>query len=350
LLMCSKRCPNLKVLFEKKLDISEDPNFKKCMRFSSGKLQKFFLNYAESIKHNIEVQEKSEELERKRKFAEAQRYQKKQEEEYKRYKEQERLRQKELIKQEFVASLSKKNIRELKKLYAHSYKGVSWEELSYTEDIFAKMLEDEFIKCDNQEDLKFIKDFYKELNIDPVWKNKVLEKVILIGEIGPAGGYVFYDKGYYSDGWRYLEAAPYDLENSFVFGYNRKDENSKNENELCTVYEIGSGKENTQTLFSIMGAYSFCEKKGPWKKRNAASSCLMSSTNGYTDWFLPSIRELKAMIVQLHEKGLGNFQEGIYWSSSELDKNKAWRISTDSVIELPELRGKEGLVRPCRAF
>ena len=27
---------------------------------------------------------------------------------------------------------------------------------------------------------------------------------------GPAGGYIFYDKGYVSDGWRYLEAAPYD--------------------------------------------------------------------------------------------------------------------------------------------
>ena len=32
-----------------------------------------------------------------------------------------------------------------------------------------------------------------------------------IGDEGPAGGVIFYDKGEYSDGWRYLEAAPADL-------------------------------------------------------------------------------------------------------------------------------------------
>jgi hypothetical protein len=31
-------------------------------------------------------------------------------------------------------------------------------------------------------------------------------------DIGPAGGYIFYDKGSYSDGWRYLEAAPVSTE------------------------------------------------------------------------------------------------------------------------------------------
>lgn len=29
-----------------------------------------------------------------------------------------------------------------------------------------------------------------------------------IGDTGPAGGIVFYDKGEVTDGWRYLEAAP----------------------------------------------------------------------------------------------------------------------------------------------
>jgi hypothetical protein len=32
----------------------------------------------------------------------------------------------------------------------------------------------------------------------------------VIRATGPAGGLVFYDKGDYSDGWRYLEAAPTD--------------------------------------------------------------------------------------------------------------------------------------------
>ena len=34
------------------------------------------------------------------------------------------------------------------------------------------------------------------------------KKTHTVGEAGPAGGIVFYDKGEYSDGWRYLEAAP----------------------------------------------------------------------------------------------------------------------------------------------
>ena len=35
---------------------------------------------------------------------------------------------------------------------------------------------------------------------------------LAIGATGPAGGIVFYDKNSYSDGWRYLEAAPVSTE------------------------------------------------------------------------------------------------------------------------------------------
>lgn len=33
-------------------------------------------------------------------------------------------------------------------------------------------------------------------------------QVYQIGETGPAGGTIFYDKGSYSNGWRYMEVAP----------------------------------------------------------------------------------------------------------------------------------------------
>ena len=35
-------------------------------------------------------------------------------------------------------------------------------------------------------------------------------KTYTIGETGPAGGLIFYDQGSVINGWRYLEAAPYD--------------------------------------------------------------------------------------------------------------------------------------------
>lgn len=36
--------------------------------------------------------------------------------------------------------------------------------------------------------------------------------------LGPAGGLIFYDKGIYSDGWRYLKAAPSDQSTSTPWG------------------------------------------------------------------------------------------------------------------------------------
>ena len=44
----------------------------------------------------------------------------------------------------------------------------------------------------------------------------VNEVVYCIGVSGPAGGVIFYDKGYESDGWRYLEAAPDNCDNGIA--------------------------------------------------------------------------------------------------------------------------------------
>ncbi|GHU30912.1 hypothetical protein FACS1894172_04920 [Spirochaetia bacterium] len=42
-------------------------------------------------------------------------------------------------------------------------------------------------------------------------------KVYKIGDTGPAGGLIFYNKGDYSDGWRYLKAAPANTERTCIY-------------------------------------------------------------------------------------------------------------------------------------
>ena len=45
----------------------------------------------------------------------------------------------------------------------------------------------------------------------------------------------------------------------------------------------------------------------------------------YDDWFLPSKDELNLMYVNLHQKGLSNFNtDKPYWSSTEINSVSAW--------------------------
>jgi hypothetical protein len=91
--------------------------------------------------------------------------------------------------------------------------------------------------------------------------------------IGPAGGSVFYDKGSYSNNWRYLECAP----------------------------------ENAGT--------------GSWGE--AQQLCGDYSYGGYDDWRWPTIDELKELMGGGH--GL-KYDNEFYWSSSEEDGPSAWGI------------------------
>jgi hypothetical protein len=118
-----------------------------------------------------------------------------------------------------------------------------------------------------------------------------------IGDIGPAGGIVFYDKFSNSGGWRYLEAAPVETEQQFPWG---------------DVYAsglspaLGDGKKNTQLIVEALKAA---------KIGGAAQYCDDLEYGGYTDWFLPSRDELNLMYQNLKEKELGGFTGESYWSS-----------------------------------
>ena len=221
-----------------------------------------------------------------------------------------------------------------------------------------------------------------------------------VGDIGPAGGYVFYDKGFYSDGWRYIEAAPADLKvidgapsvnvhqkgyangrhASFVFGLyteNIKELDYLRDTDMlyvngkktfdktnCTDTAVGSGENNTRLLVKAMGKngvdYDPEAERYYITVEYAAKLCddLKFRHDGitYRDWFLPSLDELKLMYEKKDE--IGGFTNYPYWSSSESDEKSIWTSSAclawtlefhygywDSVN-----RGHEGSVRPVRYF
>jgi len=130
-----------------------------------------------------------------------------------------------------------------------------------------------------------------------------------IGDYGPAGGIVFYDKGIFSNGWRYLEAAPVETDFTARWGAYEKAVDG-------TSTVVGSGKRNTQFIIDRL--------KQLGEDGNAAQLCVSLNFNGYTDWFLPSKDELDLMYKNLKRNGLGGFRNEWYWSSSQYDRDIAW--------------------------
>ncbi|MFM7824272.1 MAG: hypothetical protein ACKPB3_10915, partial [Bacteroidota bacterium] len=127
-----------------------------------------------------------------------------------------------------------------------------------------------------------------------------------VGSVGPAGGRIFYDQGAVINGWRYLEAAPSDIQRS-VWG-------CPNNNITGTSLAIGTGLRNTNAITAQCSDTT-----------SAAYRCLNHVVNGFNDWFLPSQGEFNLMYQNLVVNGLGNFatspipsQGTLYWTSSQL--------------------------------
>jgi hypothetical protein len=164
-----------------------------------------------------------------------------------------------------------------------------------------------------------------------------------IGDTGPGGGLVFYDKGSVSDGWRYLECASADL-GRFAWA----SEDHKNTSIPGAAYSIGIGDGKTNTI-----AILNFDSNAP-----AAKACVEYSSNGKTDWFLPSLGELIAMYTNLSAQGKGNFEtlrlDGLgnasYWSSSQHDVYPWFWTPSDGGNMGDNHTDKEIFVRPIRAF
>ena len=172
------------------------------------------------------------------------------------------------------------------------------------------------------------------------WNEAVAE--YKVGDIGPAGGWIFYDKGSYSDGWRYLEAAPSDI-NIKQSLYNGNYSVWGDYGSFRTKTGIGTGKSNTAIIVSKVS--------NEWSP-NAATVCNDYVCSGCNDWFLPSKAELNLMYTNLKKAGLGNFDNTYYWSSSEdcISPYYAWQQYFKNGNQDNVNRHDFYKVRPVRAF
>lgn len=173
---------------------------------------------------------------------------------------------------------------------------------------------------------------------------KIFTTKYAIGETGPAGGLIFYDKGTTSDGWRYLEASSNDYMTTIAWW-----------NGTWTYQDLpgispntglGTGKINTPLIVAANNNLS-----------NAAKVCDDYVRNGYTDWYLPSIDEMQLMCQNLYNAGLGSFNPSSYWSSTDTwQLQNAGRVQLGSIVPSTCSTAYDGgrnmtlKVRPIRQF
>ena len=147
-----------------------------------------------------------------------------------------------------------------------------------------------------------------------------------IAPAGSSGGYIFIDKGSYSDGWRYMETAPPDRvlndggSHLFSYGYYVPVQ-GESLDYVGTSIDMGDGEENTRLLVEAMGNNGYTSLSlDSVTSLYAAKVCADYEYNGYVDWFLPSRNELNLLYQNVILKGLcDSAYPGYhaYWSSSE---------------------------------
>jgi len=179
---------------------------------------------------------------------------------------------------------------------------------------------------------------------------------VSIGDTGPAGGKIFYvaPSGFIVQGYSggagsfaeytayYLEAAPADEGSSFewgAYGTLIADVTTFTSLSDSKASLIGNGRRDTRIIVNHLGTT---------ETGRAAQVCASKSSNGFSDWFLPSLGELNEMYKARSHLGISS---GDFWSSSHYGSaGYAWGYHFAINNQNYWNKGFQGYVRAARAF
>jgi hypothetical protein len=114
---------------------------------------------------------------------------------------------------------------------------------------------------------------------------------------------------------------------------------------------LGTGMQNTTNIYSAITGGACQQNYVP-----AVKQIRESALNGYSDWYLPSLDELRKLYANRAAiGGFGCTDNSIcfYWSSSQYDSMNTWAayFGSDSAGDTNILdKGRNYLVRPVRSF
>ncbi|MCL2197275.1 MAG: hypothetical protein FWB77_06625 [Treponema sp.] len=174
-----------------------------------------------------------------------------------------------------------------------------------------------------------------------------------IGDIGPAGGIIFYVaiSGFTVLGYEgsfaeytayYMEADPertssiWGAQGTLIAGVTTWVDDAEKDSRLAV--SIGVGRKDTQVIVNHLAATG--------ETGRAAQVCASKNLNGFTDWFLPSLGELNEMYKA---KGQTEIPTGWNWSSSQIDNDNAWTQSSGD-YQSGHFKGDHQGVYAVRAF
>lgn len=193
------------------------------------------------------------------------------------------------------------------------------------------------------DDKKFYISFYTKTIVGYSYSSPSsfkIPKLYNIGDIGPAGGFVFYQRPIFSLDWNFLEVSSKDYSSSTPWGLNSTKTSIVNK-------EVEMGYSNTFSMISTFG-------------NSGTYSALVShnfTLNNYNDWFLPSITELSMIRDLFLVNSTLNLVDDIYWSSTE-DENfpeRAWAVKMIPDTQMgskvfTQLKTSNEFIRPIRRF